>query len=195
MSDEVLIDVCCTQCGVWNEGLADPGWRQGNCKECGRELHVSDETRRHEAVSESRAEDVDTRPTASEDSQGRLSDADDDKIMVAPKSKQRKYQVRLEAPNGAITKIDPALILTRQTEMSSNALTFVIDEAVVSRKHLWIGCACNDLIFVDLGSTNGTTVNGFSLSPFVPHAKPYRKERIRVQLGQGYHFHIEVEPV
>ena len=122
------------------------------------------------------------------------SGAADGTRSVAPANEQRKYQVHLKAPNGAMLKIDPAMILSRPTEMASNPHTFVIEEPGVSRKHLWIGCACNELIFLDLGSTNGTTVNGSSLSPFVPHARPYRREQLRVQLGRSYHFQIEVEP-
>ena len=166
-----------------------------NCANCGHELVKSEEVCAHKPPKPTAAREPEGESTRTgSPSLGIGGSADSENLAIASASRP-EYRVKLLAPNGSILRIDPALIVTRPTELPPNSPIFPVDESAVSRKHLWIGCACNDLVFVDLGSTNGTSINGERLAPFHPHARRYRNERIEVQLGKSYQFSIDVEPL
>jgi len=56
----------------------------------------------------------------------------------------------------------------------------------VSRCHVWLGCDEHDVTFIDLGSKNGTWVDGKKLDPCVPFE--YRLTEVGVQLRLGQQF-------
>jgi hypothetical protein len=84
--------------------------------------------------------------------------------------------LRFEIPEARLAAAPDGVVIGRQARMAE----FVVPDAGVSRRHARLALDGRDLVIEDLGSANGTTVEGRRLTPH----RRYRIERgVEIALG------------
>lgn len=90
------------------------------------------------------------------------------------------------APEWSHTRLDPGETVTIGRDSSS---TLVIDHSTISRRHAEITCENGCYLLRDLGSKNGTFVNGVQLEPHRPHVLQSR-DQVRIGTLLTYMFDV-----
>jgi len=93
-------------------------------------------------------------------------------------------RITLEMAGGIRTALDAGLLIGRDPRAAHSALAAALAAFPgVSRLHAWIGQEEGQIVLVDLGSRNGTWVNGTRLTPAMPHRITMEELPARLRLG------------
>lgn len=126
------------------------------------------------------AQDVQGEPSARAGSSRACQDAPGG--QSSERAAQHRASFSLFLPDGRVLQYESMVLLGRNIAPLVGLVTQGLDG--VSRKHVWIGMRCNELIALDLGSRNGTWLNGMQLRPWEAQYVAATAEKMRLHLGR-----------
>jgi pSer/pThr/pTyr-binding forkhead associated (FHA) protein len=98
------------------------------------------------------------------------------RLLIGKGARRRELEVSL-AKSIRLGRSDPTQNMLPEVDLSDDLAM----EHGVSREHLGIFCRGTDVMVEDLGSTNGTLLNGNRLDPYMPEPL---KNGDQLQLGR-----------
>ncbi len=102
----------------------------------------------------------------------------------------------LSLPNSKRIDLDTPIIIGRDRErVQAEIFTLCEGRLDVSRLHAWIGCIGSDLIFIDLSSKNGASIDGAPVLPCSPVFLTGGSFPVAISIGRNLVFRVLREVV